>query len=404
MSGGLFGQGVFRPANAPLFLQLAGNVLAGQNLAQGLGRGLQSIAPLLQQRQQGRRLAGLLSDPSLGLGLSQEAASTLAQSPELASRLIASNLQRRGQNRLTPFQRESLELRRQELGRRRTFTDAVGRLRDQNTGEVLIDEFGNATAAFGGDAAQQPFQEVPPGTPPDVARAALGMDEAPAAAPPQPAQPRETAAQRRLRLEAEARERGRRAARRPQRVRAARNAIFDLESRDQVLTRAANQALALIRQGVRLPAGLRLPVTGIFSLARFVPGTPQFELAQALETIRANVGFDQLQALRDASPTGGALGQVSNFENRQLQAVLGSLAEGLSDETLVSNLNEVLRIKRQALQRRRQAFQTDFGEQIGTAGGVGNVGGGNTVNGANDGNAGGNFQQTPGGMQFRIVR
>ena len=397
MSGGLFGQGVFRPANAPLFLQLAGNVLAGQNLTQGLGRGLQSIAPVLQQRQQGRRLAGLLSDPSLGLGLSQEAASTLAQSPELASRLIASNLQRRGRDRLTPFQRESLELRRQQLGRRRTFTDAVGRLRDQDTGEVLIDEFGNATAAFGGEAtgAQQPFQEVPPGTPPDVARAALGLDDAPAAAPPpQPTQPRETAAQRRLRQEAEARERGRRAARRPQRIRAARNAIFDLETRDNVLRRSAERAIALIQQGVELPGDFRIPVTGIFSLARFVPGTPQFELAQALETIRANIGFDQLQALRDASPTGGALGQVSNFENRQLQSVLGSLAQGLSGESLISNLNEVIRIKDQALQRRRQAFQTDFGlsvqEQQEPRGG--------------GGGGGGNFRQTPGGTRFRVAR
>lgn len=44
-----------------------------------------------------------------------------------------------------------------------------------------------------------------------------------------------------------------------------------------------------------------------------------------LNTINARLGFDQLQAMREASPTGAALGPVSDFENRLLRGTIESL-------------------------------------------------------------------------------
>ena len=69
--------------------------------------------------------------------------------------------------------------------------------------------------------------------------------------------------------------------------------------------------------------------------------TPRLALQETINTIKANVGFDKLQAMRDASPTGGALGQVSNIELRQLEASLGSLNPNQDKETLLKNLNTV---------------------------------------------------------------
>lgn len=82
-----------------------------------------------------------------------------------------------------------------------------------------------------------------------------------------------------------------------------------------------------------------LPVTGMVgSLMKGIPGTPAHDLEQTLMTIQANIGFDKLQAMREASPTGGALGPVSDFENRQLQAIYGSLAQSQSEEQFRYNL------------------------------------------------------------------
>lgn len=44
-----------------------------------------------------------------------------------------------------------------------------------------------------------------------------------------------------------------------------------------------------------------------------------------LTTVTANLGLDQLQATREASPTGGAVGQVSDYENRIFQATKTNL-------------------------------------------------------------------------------
>lgn len=85
--------------------------------------------------------------------------------------------------------------------------------------------------------------------------------------------------------------------------------------------------------------GFTTGVVGIGSA--MIPGTPAYNLARTIDTIRANVGFQALQAMRDASPTGGALGQVSEQENRLLQATLGSLDIGQGEAQLRANMAKV---------------------------------------------------------------
>lgn len=77
------------------------------------------------------------------------------------------------------------------------------------------------------------------------------------------------------------------------------------------------------------------------SIAAAVPGTPAFDLRATLDGIKANVGFNKLQEMRENSPTGGALGQVSENENRLLQSVFGSVEQSQSSEQLNRNLNRL---------------------------------------------------------------
>lgn len=101
--------------------------------------------------------------------------------------------------------------------------------------------------------------------------------------------------------------------------------------------------------------------TGLFGGAsQFVWGTPAFDLAKTLDSIKANIGFDKLQDMRDNSPTGGALGQVSEWELVLLQSVLGSLEQAQSKEQFVYYLNRIKEIKQEAAVMRRQAFARDF--------------------------------------------
>lgn len=72
-----------------------------------------------------------------------------------------------------------------------------------------------------------------------------------------------------------------------------------------------------------------------------IPGTTAYNVARNLETIKANLGFDRLQQMREESPTGGALGQVAVQELVALQASLASLDQGQSLEQLQANLASV---------------------------------------------------------------
>lgn len=80
---------------------------------------------------------------------------------------------------------------------------------------------------------------------------------------------------------------------------------------------------------------------GIGSLTAGLPETPAYLLDTALDTVRANIGFDALQEMRDKSKTGGALGNVTVREIELLQATVAPIKSGLSPDVLRGNLVKV---------------------------------------------------------------
>lgn len=78
-------------------------------------------------------------------------------------------------------------------------------------------------------------------------------------------------------------------------------------------------------------------------IAGMVPGSAAYDLKAKVESIKSNLGFEQLTALRAASPTGGALGAVSEKENTYLQNAVANLDTAQSDEQMVEQLGKVER-------------------------------------------------------------
>jgi hypothetical protein len=99
-----------------------------------------------------------------------------------------------------------------------------------------------------------------------------------------------------------------------------------------------DRALEGLDQGLLPTSG---PVGGVLSN---VPGTQAFNVGQLIQTVKANSGFDRLQAMRDSSPTGGALGAINKSEMDLLQAALGNLSQSQDEEQLRYNLKRVRRI------------------------------------------------------------
>jgi len=80
-------------------------------------------------------------------------------------------------------------------------------------------------------------------------------------------------------------------------------------------------------------------VTGLIGAGMaLIPGTPAYDTNAQIETVISSIGFDRLQKMRDDSPTGGALGQVSERELSQLNASLGNLRQSQSRASFKRNL------------------------------------------------------------------
>lgn len=110
------------------------------------------------------------------------------------------------------------------------------------------------------------------------------------------------------------------------------------ETASSIVVEDIDRAIGLIEDAT-------IPATGVVGwIASAAPGTNAFNVARLLDTVKANAGFDKLQAMRDASPTGGALGQVSEFENLLLQATIGNLEQSQSKDQLIYNLRRVQQI------------------------------------------------------------
>lgn len=107
---------------------------------------------------------------------------------------------------------------------------------------------------------------------------------------------------------------------------------------------------------------------GIFGLRGAFPNAPGSSAANAqakLDTIKGKVGFATLQAMRDASKTGGALGNVTEKELHFLQNAVESLQNAQGPEQAKRELQDLAKWARstktqaeQALQGERQQIET----------------------------------------------
>ena len=96
-------------------------------------------------------------------------------------------------------------------------------------------------------------------------------------------------------------------------------------------------------------------------------GTQAADLQASIDTIVANIGFDRLRAMRDSSPTGGALGQVTERELALLQAVITSLRASQSEQQFRQNLERVRLQYEASMARIRDAYAEDFGGDVADA-------------------------------------
>jgi hypothetical protein len=98
------------------------------------------------------------------------------------------------------------------------------------------------------------------------------------------------------------------------------------------------------------------------NLGNYIANTPGSNLSKVLSGVQANLGFEKLQDMRNNSPTGGALGSVTERELELLQATWGSIVNSQDVATLQRNLLRLKQIRSEFATLRRQAYEHDLKE------------------------------------------
>lgn len=93
-----------------------------------------------------------------------------------------------------------------------------------------------------------------------------------------------------------------------------------------------------IREGVTANPNT---VGAIGYYTQWIPNTDSFRMAAEIDELKANIFANELTAMREASKTGGAVGNVSDREGARLESALGALRIGMGQEAFLKNLQEV---------------------------------------------------------------
>lgn len=104
-------------------------------------------------------------------------------------------------------------------------------------------------------------------------------------------------------------------------------------------------------------------VTGMGAILSKIPGTDYADVAAKLDTLKARSAFGALQQMRANSPTGGALGQVSERELYLLQNAETQLQNSQSPQALAQALLDYKAALMEAKRRMREGVDEFYSEQ-----------------------------------------
>jgi hypothetical protein len=105
-------------------------------------------------------------------------------------------------------------------------------------------------------------------------------------------------------------------------------------------------------------------ITGLRGALYNVPGTAAADAQAKLENLKSQVGFSVLQAMRDASKTGGALGNVSDAEGKRLEANLAALQNAQSYDQFRTELQKILTFTEESKGRLRSAYNLKHKDRV----------------------------------------
>ena len=109
----------------------------------------------------------------------------------------------------------------------------------------------------------------------------------------------------------------------------------------------------------------RAASTGASAWLGYIPATDAKDAAAKLDVIKNKSFITALGAMRAASKTGGAVGNVSNLEGQRFENAFVALDRAQSDEQFASELRSLVEITDNMINEMEGAYRTEFSDIIG---------------------------------------
>lgn len=142
----------------------------------------------------------------------------------------------------------------------------------------------------------------------------------------------------------------------------------EIQARERVYPKAVSAVRTVVSKANEMEADMRKLADhpGLNGITGLIYGRTPAITAQAreanalLEKIMARGGFQELAAMRDASPTGGALGNISDREGAYLRQAFGALNPTQSTESFRAAIMDIANRLPGVRDRLQEAFDTTY--------------------------------------------
>lgn len=103
-------------------------------------------------------------------------------------------------------------------------------------------------------------------------------------------------------------------------------------------------------------------ITGAMGVVPNFPGSDAANADAILEQLKSRTGLDVLQNMRLLSPTGGALGNVSDAEGKRLETYIAALSKAQSKPAMKAALQDILNYADDAERNLKDGFEQTFSD------------------------------------------
>lgn len=104
-------------------------------------------------------------------------------------------------------------------------------------------------------------------------------------------------------------------------------------------------------------------ITGVAGSFPNMPGSKAADAEALLTQLKSRTSLDVLQNIRSISPTGGALGNVSDAEGKRLETYIAALEKAQSPQAMKAALNDIVNYSVEAVRNLKEGFSLQFSDR-----------------------------------------